>query len=143
MERNGVDCACTSLVHHGPGSISRAPDESLLPYRTFYLSGDSNPVRRCEWIIGDEDAGEGTQTREGDLGAGERLPQHEPRWGLIIVHQGQPTPRRAAAVGEAGRRSTNFQPPCVATREADGVLADWFQSGPSRAAGDDPWAAGG
>lgn len=81
-EGNGVNLACPALIHHGPGGISRAPEQGLLP------SSDSNPVRRCQRIVGEEDSGDGTQTREGDLGAGERLPQHEPRWGSIVVHQG-------------------------------------------------------
>jgi len=87
--------------------------------------------------------GERARTRESDLRVGEGLPQHEPRRGSGVVNQGEPTPRRAAAVREAGRRSTDSHPLRAATREAEGVVADRNQSAPPRAAGEDPWAEGG
>ena len=45
---------------------------------------------------------------------------------------------------EAGRRSTDFDPPRAASRETERVVADWDRSAPpSEANCKDPWAAGG
>jgi hypothetical protein len=62
-----------------------------------------------------------------------------------VIRQGEPAPGRAAVVGEAGagRRSTDVHPLCAATREAEGVVGDWYQPAPLRVAREDPWAKGG
>lgn len=119
QECDGINFECTSLIHHGPVGISRAPEERLLSHTTLELRSNRKPVGRYERIIGDKDPGERARTWERDLHIGERFPQHEPRWGSVAVDQGEPTPGRAAAVREAGRRSTDLHPLRTATREAE------------------------
>jgi hypothetical protein len=68
-------------------------------------------------------------------------PVPEPRREPLVVHQGEPAEGRAAAVREAGRRITDFYPLRAAAREAEGVVADRYQSArPTLGAGRDPWA---
>jgi hypothetical protein len=119
QECDGINFERTSLIHHGPVGISRAPEERLLSYPTLELRSNRKPVGRYERIIGDKDPGKRARTWERYLRIGEKFPQHEPRWGSVVVDQGEPTPGRAAAVREAGRRSTDFYPLRTAMREVE------------------------
>jgi hypothetical protein len=140
VECHGLDLVRAVFVHHGPGGVSGAPDERRLPYQTLQLGSNGGPVRRRERVAGEEHSAEGAQAREGDLGVGDWIPQHELRREPLVVHQGEPAEGRAAAVREAGRRIAGVQPRRAAAGEAEGAVADLHQAAPPRGAGKDPWA---
>lgn len=145
VEHDAADLGCAMLEQHSPGGVPAAADEGLLPFSAFELGDHGDPARRGERVAGEGDPGDGAQARERDLGAGEGLPQREPRGGPGVVGQGEPPARRAAAVAEArrGAAEAGVHPLRAAAREAEGVVADCYQPTLQRAAGDDPWAAGG
>lgn len=143
VEHDADDPGGGLLEQGAPGGVPRPPEERLgaVLAESEALTRDRYPIRRAERVAGEEYLGDSAQARERDLGAGDGIPQNEPRGRPDVVDQREPATRRTAAVGEPGRRGAHPHHPLLAEAAGEpGGVSRVAGRGQRAGAGHDPGA---